>query len=266
MARARLQMKRQRTEEADADLKAALALTEQANPNQAQTFFAGMSVVFPDQKERLTALTRLKPKEGYKAWVAFLYSNLKASFPESQAEGMSELRELAENGTVDLKLRKQAYAVIGSRHRMEKNYDEAIRWWKVGLELDAADPELNNNVAYCTCEDLKKPAEALPYAERAAKALGNNPSILDTLGTVYMRMNTLDKGEETFGRGLSVAGSADEAVPLLLHLAELRLLQGKKGDAEALIRRGEELMNTDPELKKAFEGLLKELKGKLQSN
>lgn len=263
-ARARLQLKRQRNQEASDDLTAALALIDQSNRVQAQGFMSGMGLIYDNPKDRLSALTGLRPKDGYKAWMAFFFANLKSSFPESTDEGVSELRALGESGS-DLFLRKQAYVVVGSIFRAQKKYDEAVRWWKDGLKLDPADPELNNNVAYCLAEDIKKPDEALPFAEKAATSMPNNPSIQDTLGTIYMLLGTLDKAEDALELALSLVQAPEESSAVLLHLAQLRILQNKNDDAKNLLRRAEELLKTDQRLSDQYTPLLNELKGKLEA-
>ncbi len=225
-----------------------------------------MTVVYENDKDRLAAMTALRAKEGYRGWLGFLYSNLKAGVPETEEEGMAELVAMGQNAANDLNLRKQAYSVIGSRWRAKKKHDDAIRWWEEGRKLDSADPELNNNVAYSLAEDLKKPQEALPYAERAAAAMPNNPSIQDTLGTIYMMLGDLEKADQALSRALSLVQGPEDGVAVLLHLAQLRILQNRKDDAGTLIRRAEELMKSDPRLQQQYAPLLTEVKGKLTPN
>ena len=258
MARARVQLKRQRMAEVMSDLGTALRMIDPNNPTHAQLFMSGMSVLYPTPKDRLQALTALRPAEGYRSWLAFFYSNLKSSEPASAAEGMAELKALAESNAA-IGLRKQSYALLGARTRAGGDTEGAINWWKEGLKLDSADAELNNNVAYCLAEDLNKPQEGLPFAEKAARARPENGSIQDTLGWIYFKLGEMEKAEQALIRSMSYAGAVEEQVPVLIHLAKLKQKQGKKEEAGAFGRRALDMIRTDDQLKSQYEAELNSL-------
>jgi Flp pilus assembly protein TadD len=240
------------------DLNSALKMIDPNNPAHAQLFMSGMSVLYPSPKERLQALTALRPADGYRSWLAFFYSNLKSSEPESAAEGMAELKALAESNAA-LGLRKQSYALLGARTRAGGDSEGAINWWKEGLKLDSADAELNNNIAYCLAEDLNKTQEGLVFAEKAARARPENGSIQDTLGWIYFKLGEMEKAEQALVKSMSYASSVEEQVPVLIHLAKLKLKQGKKEEAGAFARRAQELIRTDNQLTSQYEGELASL-------
>lgn len=266
IARARIQLKRERTREAETDLRTALGMIDQTNLNQSRAFMTGISVVYPDPAARLAALTALRPQGGYRAWFAFLYSTLKATVPASSDEGFAELRSIAES-KAEVVLRKQAYAVMGSRVRSDQKFEDAIMWWKEGLKLDAADPELNNNVAYCLAEDLGRPSEALPFAEQAAKVVTSNPSsIQDTLGTVYLKLDRLDDASQALGRALSLATQEEEIAAICVHLAQVRHRQDRNAEALRLLRQADEIFARNDMLRTAFEAAVMELKAQLGAN
>ena len=102
----------------------------------------------------------------------------------------------------------------------------------------------------------------MPFAEMAAESMPDNPSIQDTLGTVYIRLGQTEKADRSLSRALSLAGSADEAVAPLLHMAELRLAKGAKEEAGTYLRRAEELIRNQPALAGIYAELLKDLKAK----
>ena len=45
-----------------------------------------------------------------------------------------------------------------------------------------------NNIAYMYCDKLNRPGDALPFAEAAAKALPDNPNVLDTLAWTLAKL------------------------------------------------------------------------------
>src|SRR5690606_17329371 len=92
-----------------------------------------------------------------------------------------------------------------------------------GLKLDAADAQLNNNVAYILCEDMGRPQDALPYAELAVKSVASDASIQDTIGVVYTKLGQREKADAALRRALSLSDGPEEAVPVLAHLAQLWL-------------------------------------------
>jgi tetratricopeptide (TPR) repeat protein len=247
LARARVQLRRDRASEATVDLSKALGMVDQANREEAGLFMSGMSVVYPDPKMRVQALTALRPREGYRAWMAFFFSNLKSAVPETSAEGMAELRAIAESNAL-VTLRKEAYAVMGGRLRNEGKSEEAMRVWMEGLKLDPADAQLNNNVAYILCEDLGRPNDALEYGERAVRSVANDASIQDTIGVIYMKVGQRDKADAALRRALSLSRRVEESVPVLVHLAQLRLEDSKMDEGCAMLRRARDLLREEPEV------------------
>jgi Flp pilus assembly protein TadD len=93
----------------------------------------------------------------------------------------------------------------------------------------------------------------------------NNPSIQDTLGTIYMLLGTLDKADDALALAMSLVQGPEESAAVVLHLAQLRILQNKKDEAENFLRRAEELLKTDQRLSDQYTPLLNELKGKLEA-
>jgi tetratricopeptide (TPR) repeat protein len=260
MARARVQLRRDRTNEALADLRKAMGMINPDLPEQAGLFMSGMTSVYPNPKDRFQAMTSLRPAEGYKTYMALYYAILKSSFPESQAEGIADLRALA-TSKADPTLRKQAYGVIGGRLRQTGDKEGAVKVWQEGLQLDTDDADLNNNIAYSMTEDFGKAAEALPFAERSVRTNPNNASALDTLGVVYLRLKQLDKAEDALRRSLVASRGSDESAAIMIHLAEVRFERGAKDEACTLLRRARTFLAENPD--EQYEAKAKELEAKI---
>ena len=60
-----------------------------------------------------------------------------------------------------------------------------------------------NNLAYLLVDSGNRPAEALPYAERARELAGSDPSVLDTVGWVYMRNGRHEQAEAALKEALA---------------------------------------------------------------
>jgi len=115
---------------------------------------------------------------------------------------------------------------LGKKEEAAAAYGEAFR-------LRGGDLTVLNNLAFTLAEDLKRPKEGLPYAERAAGLAPGDPSVLDTLGwCLFLVGRTQD--------ALGVLSEAIDQAPTLLdprlHLAQLYAKEGRKGDAEGALR------------------------------
>ncbi len=60
-----------------------------------------------------------------------------------------------------------------------------------------------NNLAYLLVDSGNRPAEALPYAERARELAGSDPSVLDTVGWVYARNGRNEEAEAALKEALA---------------------------------------------------------------
>jgi tetratricopeptide (TPR) repeat protein len=104
--------------------------------------------------------------------------------------------------------------------------DEAKGHYEAALKLDPNQPIALNNMAYLLADRLNLPSEALPYAQRAAKADTNNADVLDTLGYILFLNGRMG---EALGALLRAKELERENVAVLYHLG---LAYQKKGDAE----------------------------------
>lgn len=261
VTRARTRIKQNRPTEATQDLATALSLIDQTNLGQVGAYFSGLEVIYPQVADRLAALKVLAPKDGYKSWFAVWMNKVKADNAATSAEGLAALQTIGQ-GTDIPAVRAGAYAAIGTKMHNDKNNAEAVAAWRKGLAIDPNEPELNNNVAYTLATEMGKPEEALPYAEKAAVSLQTNSSVLDTLGTVYLKLKKYDKAEQALLKSQAYVESVNERAAIYLHLAQLRIEQGNKGDATKFLRYVQDLIQRNETVKAQMEEEYKSLKSR----
>lgn len=85
-----------------------------------------------------------------------------------------------------------------------------------------------NNIAYLLTDELGKPAEAVPYAERANRLEPGNPEILDTLGWALAKTNRTGEAAGMLLRAIQVDANS---VAALYHLGVVHLNKGELEDA-----------------------------------
>ncbi len=251
IVRSRVQLKRGKVTEATQDLATALSMVDQTKAAQVGIFYTGLATIYPQVKDQLAALKALEPKSGYKSWFAVWHNKLKGDAPESMAEGLAALKQIGEGGE-STDVRVAAYAAIGSRLHSDKKHDEALAAWRSGLQVDPNDAEMNNNVAFTLATVLNRPAEAVVYAEKAALALPDNPSVLDTLGAVHLGLKNYDKAEQALVQAQAYASSESERTAIFLHLSKLRAAQGNRVEAQKFVEYAREIIRQSEEVRARF--------------
>ena len=110
------------------------------------------------------------------------------------------------------------------------NKAEAIKYYRVALEVSPNDTGALNNLAFLLSEDPATAPEAAKFAQKAvdlATAQGAAPtlrkSFLDTLGVSLLKAERYRDAEEAFRKGLAIDPNGIE---LSIGLAEATLAQG----------------------------------------
>ena len=121
-------------------------------------------------------------------------------------------------------------------------YDAAIGRYRKVLELQPANIVALNNLAYALAVRSNQPAEALPFARKAASLAPRNGSVLDTLGWV----------EHLLGNHEVAADIFKDVVRLLPADAEVRLhaavVNAAAGRREQAKKELEEALKLDPSM------------------
>lgn len=168
-----------------------------------------------------------------------------ARVPERWSTAMAMLDGL-EKETNDPNALLAAHRVRGQVYYFTEEYQKAADSYRAGLKIAPDDPEFNNNLSYTLARHLNDMSGAVAFAERAAVKDPGNAGVLDTLGWIYLESGKLPQAEEKLTRSLELAKSDEQRIPALVHLAQLRVRQGKKDDARALVEEARGLVEKSP--------------------
>lgn len=91
-----------------------------------------------------------------------------------------------------------------------------------------------NNLAYLLADKVDRATEALPYAQRLRDLASDNPTVLDTVGWVYLKCTRVEQAEGIFLEALRIDPGHLAA---RYHLGELYLASGNRAAAERAFRR-----------------------------
>lgn len=138
-----------------------------------------------------------------------------------------------------------------------KRHEEAKAEYEEILRIDPNDLIALNNLACLLVDDLNKPQEALPYAERAAKGAPRDPNVLDTLGWTLAKCNQLGRATTFLLRALEA--NSDNA-PALYHMAHVDRLQGDDDKARERLEKAHKIETQRVEgMKKMIDNLVAQL-------
>ena len=142
-------------------------------------------------------------------------------------------RGILEHATADAD-REFAYMGLASLQSVDGRLEEAKKNYEAALRLNEDNAIVLNNLAYMLCEDMNRPAEALPYAERAAKLTPNMAEVQDTLGRTLARVGRGGEAE----RALLYALKLDRVhIGAMIHLGEVYRERGDRRDARRWLER-----------------------------
>lgn len=119
-----------------------------------------------------------------------------------------------------------------------KQFEDAKLQYEEILKIDPSDMVALNNLAVLLADDLNKPEEALPYAERAVRVAGNDANVLDTLGWTLARCKQYGKATTFLLRALE---SSSENAAALYHLAMVDLGRKQPDDARIRLKKAHEI-------------------------
>jgi tetratricopeptide (TPR) repeat protein len=180
-------------------------------------------------------------------WMVLARSTAMLDEPSRRSEGCAQLQSMAgeaKNPGVRVNASKAAAAALANDSR----WDDAVKSLIVGLAVVPEDVVFNNNIAYMLSENLHKPADALPYAEKAFHLAPDDLNVIDTMATVYWSKGDREKAVETAGTGLRAPRADADKAPLALKLAGWRLQTGDKTGAKALLDFLLEVLTDNPAL------------------
>ncbi|MFH0982083.1 MAG: tetratricopeptide repeat protein [Planctomycetota bacterium] len=179
------------------------------------------------------------------------------------AEALAVLDTLVNTSTDDLEraslqVRKGVIADMGG------NYPLAQQCYEAALKANPDNYTALNNLAFLLADKTKKPAEALPYAEKAAR-LNAVPTVVDTLAWTLVELKEYGRA---IGHLSSLVQRDAEFVAGLVHLGEAYRRTGKFEDAAAQFEQALKILeqNKEPEeaqYREQAEGGLKKAQDKV---
>jgi tetratricopeptide (TPR) repeat protein len=231
-----------------------------------------------DMKQVVPLLDEVKPAKDWPDMFTLTLVRAKLSEPTMRDAAMSGLESLTKSP--DKAVSMGAASSLGAnayldavnagkktpvnKADVDAHYQRAVNAFQSGLAMDSDNVELNNNMAFVLAKGMNRPADALPYATKAAAKDPNNPNILDTLGAVQSMLDDLSNAEKTLGRALAATTDAMTRTMPLIHMVEVKL---KKKDAAAAGDLYRELLNlqaAEPRIKATYGKDIEEIAKKMQ--
>lgn len=184
-------------------------------------------------EDLIDALKRLRQYEpGNAVWAELLgYTR----FQRGQAEmvdATTQMLAAIEAGHAT----RTAYAVAAEATRRMGNPDMAVDLLRKGLDQHPNDLSLLNNLVYTLALDPLTVGEAVEKVPLVMSLGGTNEHVLDTAAVVFINAGAYDKAEKVIARQLAlVAEGCNMWARALLHSAEIQLLRGNPGAAQATV-------------------------------
>jgi tetratricopeptide (TPR) repeat protein len=153
------------------------------------------------------------------------------------ASALERLRRIGPAIAESAPYRQQYSQMLASTLHSLGDHEQALQVYREALEADPNDVVTLNNAAYMLAQDLGRPDEALPMAQRALRLAPDNPMVMDTLGWSLLQVGQVEPALDLLQRSVNIRPSAASC----LHLAEAMLRQGDQRGALAVLNRAKVL-------------------------
>ncbi|MCC7145195.1 MAG: tetratricopeptide repeat protein [Phycisphaeraceae bacterium] len=141
---------------------------------------------------------------------------------------INRLEKIKKSLAADSPLAVVSERYLGMALLLAKRSDAAVESFRRLVEVDANNVEALNNLAFVLANDLGKPQEALPYAERAFSLAPRNADILDTLGWIQFKVGQSTDSLATMQKANRMRPSAYSAY----HLGKIYQSLGQQASAQ----------------------------------
>ncbi|MFA7235594.1 MAG: tetratricopeptide repeat protein [Phycisphaeraceae bacterium] len=244
-----------RTDEAMASFNMALDLANR-DARQYNMVLPQMLAVMGGQA--LLDLLAPRVREDDSGTVALAAARVRLEMGQSQ-QAMGELEALAGKFKPDDPQETDRQRMLARVYFESKQFDKSRAAYESVLQINRRDLMALNNLAFMLADDMNDPRAALPLAQRAVDAAGNNPeqraNVLDTQGWVQFRANDLLAAEETLRRSVNLSSMPANN----LHLAKVYLATNRPTEARQVLMQAKALAETqkDTQMLQQVQDLLK---------
>lgn len=161
----------------------------------------------------------------------------------ARKEGIALADHVAASSNAKTKINTTARIAKASGLDAGGDVDGAIAVYESVIRDTPDNATALNNLAYLLVDRKNKPAEALPYAERAGQIAPNDANILDTVGTVQMANGNLGQAEAALREAIRLN---PRGVAATFHLGQVCAKANRSSEARQFFDRVLELTSGDP--------------------
>lgn len=248
-----------------ADVEAAYRLLDHGDSVRVGNFLAALNSLAPSLPDRLRLLEGLRSVAPFTKWMAFNHALIVSQLPDPIPDAVLEtVRSLADQNE-DARLAMAAMQLTAQFERNAGRYEAAAAAFRRLLDINPEDPNSNNNYAYVVGCDLGRPAEALPYAEKAVRAAPGSAVALHTLGAIQLALDRLGDAATTLARAEGLAQLPSEKAPIYLSLAKLRLAQKDTNGCAEYLDKLERLLDAHPDQRRQHGEAARNLRMQMES-
>jgi tetratricopeptide (TPR) repeat protein len=168
--------------------------------------------------------------------VATTLANIMTSMEGTAAEDLSEAEQALQGALRDHPENVNLLQAEAIRRASHGEYDEAIAAFTHIVQLDPENGRALNNLATLLAEKPNRRAEALEVIQRAINLSGRQASLLDTQGTIYLKLGQADQAIVSLEEA-TAGGIADAR--FYLHLAAAYHLALRDEDALRMLKEAQ---------------------------
>lgn len=238
MALAKLSMKLNRKEDANAAASDALRLLKNTEPTMMLAWYNDLRKLLVKKEDLvryLEATAKLASARASQDWLEYFLISVNLEDAASMDSTIDEGRKLLEVAK-DPSIRQLLFRSISSAIYSKKDYPTAIRLMREGLGEFPNDVELLNNTAYGLAVHMDQASDAIPLVEKAVALTPAVADIQDTYGMVFLKAKQCDKAAEGFRKALLLASTPQQTVNYATHYIDALLCAGRKEDARLLAK------------------------------
>jgi tetratricopeptide (TPR) repeat protein len=202
----------------------------------------------PETMGTLDAMT--KDPSVNQDWLTFFRARLTADRKETFDKGVEEMLKLSKSSKI-APLAALARNEHAGRLYLSGDYPRAEAAMRDIVAANPNDAETLNNLAYLLGKNLKKPAEALPFAQKAVEIRPKSPETLDTLGMVLLESGKFQESLDVLLRAIGMPSVPGTQVTILLHMSEAQFKLGKAEEAKATLTRAKNLAQQSQSMNEA---------------